>query len=181
MRKIKYIILNGPRSSGKTTIARELTRELAVIEGANGVVQDSFAAPLRHFFAVAFGDKYLGMNKELSRSELQGRSIREAQMELEQSMKKKYGEDCFARWLVHRTLRRPERLPVYVIVDDGKCDAELGAFSNPFVVKVFKSPMDTGHYNVESSFKFYNTGTIIDLIMNTRTLAKKVRETVDAY
>lgn len=180
MHKVRYVILNGPPSSGKSTIARELTRELAVQDQSNGVIQDSFASPLKHFFATALGDKFNTMNKEKARPELNGYSLRQAWIDLaEQYMKKRFGEDCFGRWLVCRSLRNPTKLPFYVIVDDGGFPGEINAVPNRFVVKVIRPGTDflgdsRGYFD-NPQYNFMNNGTMIDLFQEVKRLSKVLR------
>lgn len=184
--KVRYIVLNGPPSSGKSTLARELSRELSAL--GNTVALDSFAAPLKHFFAAALGDSYQTMNKEKARPELNGYSLREAWIDLaEQYMKKRYGEDCFGKWLVHRSLRM--KLPVvgspkFVVIDDGGFEPELWGLPKPLIVRVTRPTMswigDSRGYYSRHDLEFANVGTPIDLYNHAKTLAEAIVVKTDA-
>jgi len=165
---VKYLILNGPPSSGKTTIAREIVRVL----GGRGkiAVQDSFAAPMKHFIATALGERYQQMNKEKARPELNGASVRDFLIDLSQNyMKVKYGDDIFGRWLMHRTLRDPVTNPDYVVVDDGGFAPEIEAVTNRTVIRVVRPgcsfARDSRGYVQIFNYPFINDGDMTSLWM----------------
>lgn len=169
---ITYIVLNGPPGCGKTTIARELARMLSE---KRTTITDSFAAPMKHFIAVALGEKYNDMNKDIARPELNGYTVREFLIELsERHMKPRYGEDVFGRLLVHRSLRYTPP-PTFVVCDDGGFQAELDAVPNHVLVWVSRakldftndsrSYLDNPHYHVD------NDGHIDELWIIVRQLA----------
>lgn len=112
---VKYVALNGPPGSGKSTIARMLTEEL---QKQYVVKQDSFQAPLKHFIATALGEKFREMNKEKMRPEINGYSVNQFMKHMAVEAQAVYGGDCFARWLVHRILKDPLGVPDFVIIDD---------------------------------------------------------------
>lgn len=183
MSKIKYIILNGPPRSGKSILARELTAQLSThtLGGATkGVMQDAFAVPLKHFFAVAMGDKFSGMDKEKARPELNGYSLRESWIDLaENYIKKRFGDDVFGRWLVHRSLRHPTGLPLYYIVDDGGFVPEIDAVPKPFIVHVSRAGTsfqgDSRRYYPICHAAFDNDGNLSNLWTKAVALAKEIR------
>lgn len=131
-----YILFNSPSSSGKTTCAPELARELRKQLADDQVAQDSFAAPMKHFVAVAMAAQYGDMNKERAEAVLNGYSVREFLIGLsERYMKPEFGDDIFARLLHHRILRRDPQ-PRFVVVDDCGFDSEVDSVPRPFVVRV---------------------------------------------
>lgn len=157
---IKYIVLCGPPGSGKSTVARELAGKLAC-DSNTKVRMDSFAAPMKHFIATALGEPYQEMVKDRARPELNGYSVRQFLIGLaETHVKKVYGRDIFARWLVHRSLRKPHDLPTHVVVDDGGFDYEIEAVPNRLVVNVYRPgkdfSSDSRSYYPGPAYTFYN-------------------------
>lgn len=175
---IRYIILNGPPEAGKTTISTELVRAMRHECGDPGLVAiDSFAAPIKHFIAAALAEQYHKMNKSLPRPELSGRSVREALIALaEDHCKVVYGDDIFGKWLVHRSLKHPQKKPAYVIVDDGGFPAEVLAVPNRFVVRVTRDNKtftgDSRGYIEGPDWVLNNSGTMADTWIAVGQLAK---------
>lgn len=130
MRSPLYIILNGPSETGKSTlIARGLVSRLQLINGqfdrdteADKVLrihQDSFAAPMKNFIASTLGIKYSDLKKNTMMGIIAGYTPREFLIDLSENyIKGRYGDDAFARWLEHRTIRL-DPMPDFVICDDG--------------------------------------------------------------
>lgn len=174
---IKYIVLNGPPGSGKTTIAKELTRALP------NSTQDSFAAPHKHFIATALGEKYAEMDKDKPRAELNGYSVREVLIDMsELYFKPKYGQDVFARLFVHRSLKHPDKKPDYVIVDDIGFQEELDAIPNSLLVRVFRTgksfAQDSRSYLDpfgDKSWQLHNNGDVIDLYLKIKDLVDYIK------
>lgn len=167
---IKYIILNGPPSSGKTTIARELTTYLQ--RAGNVTMQDSFAMPLKHFIATALGEKYQEMDKEKIRPELNGISSRRFLVDLEENyLKALYGQDIFARWLMHRSLKNAQKKPDYVIIDDGRFKEEMEALPVKFLVRVVRNSKD-GRYLPNPNYILHNGSVMADLWLGVEQLFK---------
>ena len=141
---IRYVILNGPPSAGKTSLAKELCSKLNEDDRIERrqlptAYVDSFAAPLRHFFAVALGDRFRHMLKDEQRPELSGYTLRQCYIDLAETyIKGRFGEDIFAKWLVHRSLRYPHNKPLYVIIDDGGFRPEIEAVPNRFIVAIYR-------------------------------------------
>jgi hypothetical protein len=135
-----YLIINGPPRSGKTHVARELTA-LFTAAGLT-VAQDSFAAPMKHFIAVALGEKYQQMQKDEPRQIFLGTSVRSFLIDLSENyMKVKYGIDIFGRLLVHRSNRLDPK-PDILIVDDAGFDEEVEALGEGKYVLVKLSRPD---------------------------------------
>ena len=132
----RFVIFNGPPSSGKSTFAPELARQLRVHLAPDQVCMDSFAAPMKHYIATAMAWQYQEMKKERPEAVLQGYSIREFLIDLsERYMKPRYGDDVFARLLLYRILRRNPQ-PRFVVVDDCGFDEEITALTRPFLVRI---------------------------------------------
>ena len=179
---IRYIILNGPPGSGKTSIAVELVRALRKELGdADLVTSDSFSAPLKHFFGAALAEKYQNMDKEAQRPELSGRSVRQGLIELaEGHCKPLYGDDIFGKWLVHRSLKHPHKRPEIVVVDDGGFIAEICAVPNRFVVRVHRNGKDfrgdsRGYYD-PPDWILMNNSSFADMWMDVGDLVKHLTE-----
>lgn len=144
---IRYIILNGPPSAGKTSLAKELCSALNKNDPDRTriptAIVDSFAAPLRHFFAVALGDRFRSMRKDEQRPELSGFTLRQCYIDLAETyIKGRFGDDIFARWLIHRTLRFPNKKPQYVIIDDGGFIPEMQAVPNRMIIAIYRKGKD---------------------------------------
>lgn len=179
--KIRYVVLNGPPGSGKSTMAKEICSDLnnSCIPG-NYAVTDSLAAPIKHFFAAALGRSYDTFNKEIANVELNGYSIRQALIALaEDHCKAMYGEDCFARWLVHRSLHHPKWKPYYYIIDDGGFNVEIDAVPNKLVIRVdregktFKG--DSREYYATPDIIWENKGPLPGLWRGAKELAEKIK------
>ena len=171
---MNFVVLNGPPSSGKTTIARELARALS---GRYKTVTDSFAAPMKHLIAVALGEKYGEFPKDSPRDILRGSSVREFLIHFSQQyMKPRYGDDIWGRLLYHRALRYSPP-PVFVIVDDCGFIEELEALDGKqFLVKVrrrgtdFKG--DSRSYLPDPHWTFDNDVALDELWIRVRPLVQ---------
>lgn len=179
---IHYILLNGPKHSGKSTIARELSRDLNMIHenAPNTTTIDSFGAPFKHFIATALGAKYLDMDKERMMPELNGESVREFVVALAEGyIKSRYGKDAFGRWLNYRNLRFPDRLPRYVIVDDSRYIEDAEVLPNRSIIRVQRPGKHfenepNGQYLDLPNWTINNDGNIIELYMQIRNLAHEI-------
>lgn len=178
---IKYIILNGPSGCGKTTVARELVSRLTKLDYV--AIQDSFDAPLKHFFAAALGEKYRGMDKSRMRPELNGYTLNESLLTLKSVIRNRYGEDVLAKWLIHRTLKKPYSKPRYVIIDDGNFREDVDTMPNKLVVCVIRrtdgnamqfNPGEEGVYFDDHEYILYNDSLLNNLWMAVKSLAKYV-------
>jgi hypothetical protein len=188
-RDVRYIILNGPSGTGKSTlIAKGLMWRFKMLneayakgemleEGYEGfkpleyqlrVVQDSFANPLKHFIASTLGVPYAELKKNTMNAILNGYTPREFFIHLsEKYIKDRYGDDAFGRWLEHRILRL-DPLPNLVIIDDGGFYEErsaLGAYAR--VVRITREGKtfegDNRNFLSDPHYVLDNSGTIDDL------------------
>lgn len=177
---IRYIILNGPPGSGKTSIATELVRALRhEIGHPDAVTSDSFAAPIKHFVAAALAEKYANMNKEMPRAELSGRSARQALIALtEDHCKPLYGDDVFGKWLVYRTLKHPHKKPDFVVIDDGGFPGEILAVPNRFVIRVLREGKnftgDSRGFVDAPDWNLVNNGSFAETWVKVGELAKYI-------
>ncbi len=140
---VKFIILNGPPGSGKSTVyARQLTNFLRNLHH-KVVVQDSFAAPMKQFIAAALGEKYSDLAKDYPLAVLSGYSVREFLIDLsERYMKERYHDDIYGRLLYHRALRYSP-VPDYIVVDDGGFVPEKDALgTHAFIVRIMRPGHD---------------------------------------
>lgn len=175
---IRYVILNGPPGAGKTSISVELVRALrSALGDPTVVVFDSFAAPIKHFIAAALSEKYQNMDKERPRPELSGYSVRQGLIKLaEEHCKPVYGDDIFGKWLVHRTLKYPNKRPEFVVIDDGGFPGEITAVPNRFVVRVTREGRDfsgdsRGFYSPHD-WQIVNSGSFADMWIKVGDLAR---------
>lgn len=179
MRNPIYILLNGPPSSGKSTlIARGLMYRFKILNETYdmptdtdnyhlNVIQESFANPMKQFIASALGMKYADMKKEVMMGVLQGYTVREFLIDLsERYMKVRYGDDIFGRMLMHRVLRS-EPLPDIIVSDDCGFEVEahvLGMWKR--VVRVtrpgFDFSGDSRGYLPDPAYHFVNDCDIGD-------------------
>lgn len=155
---ITYIVLNGPTASGKSLIAKELCRKLNFGTASLHAITDSFAKPFKEFVASVLDEKYQRLDKDRLRAELSGESVREFLYGLTRYAKDVYGDDILGKWLVHRSLKNPHRLPKYYIVDDAKHPEDVMAIPKPFIVHVDRggTKFKSGAYLEGSLFTFDN-------------------------
>lgn len=183
MQHTRFIILNGPPGSGKTTIGRELASYIRDRHHVS-IVSDSFAAPMKHFIAVALGQSYLEMSKDSPRAEISGFSVREFLIDLSENyIKERYGEGAFGRWFYHR-VGRLNPAPAFVISDDCGFEPEYDAVSGGdrkrvILIRVTREGKtfsgDSRNYlPVEPNYVFDNNGDMADLWLRTRELADAI-------
>lgn len=180
MQYTRYIVLNGPPGSGKTTISRELARAFNDRHVTN--VSDSFAAPMKHFVATALGAQYHSLPKEAPRAELAGYSVRESLIDLsEQYLKPRYGDGIFGTWLAHR-IGRIMPSPSYVICDDGGFQPEVDALGRgkALIIRIERTGKsfanDSRAYLEDPFLTFTNNGDLVDLFLSVTALAKTIIE-----
>lgn len=178
----KYIVLNGPPKSGKSSAAHWLSRaikELHRQQGQQVLMQvDAFAAPMKHFIATALAERYGDMDKDKMRPELNGYSAREFLIHMsEHYMKERYGEDVFARLLVYRNLKHVPA-PDYVVIDDGGFAVEKMALTKPYIIRVTRPgcdySKDSRHYWDDPSFTLVNDADYDTLYMRVTTIARGI-------
>lgn len=137
MLKTTFILINGPQSSGKTSIIAPAivsrlnqssyfrTPNAAVI--SNYAVREEFSAPIKKFLEQTMGMPYADIPKNTKTGLLDGLTPREFSIDLsERYIKPNYGKDFYAKALVHRvTMMKP--LPRFCVVDDLGFLEELAA------------------------------------------------------
>ena len=177
---IKYILLNGPPQSGKSTIARELTSSLNMMIANGCAISDSLAAPMKHFVATALGEKYDRIPKASPLAELSGDTMRQFLIKLaEDYLKKHYGNDVFARWLVFRSLRYPH-LPKFVVVDDLGFPEEVDAVPDPYIIRVERPGYDFQNDSRQyvDGFRNYihNDGDMANIWARVSQIARELKD-----
>lgn len=183
MHKIRYVILNGPPSSGKSTLAKEICSALnnGLGEKSKFAITDSFSAPMKHFFSAALGRQYDTFLRDNPVPELNGFTMRECLIDLaEVYIKGRYGDDIFGRWLIHRALHHPKQLPHYIIVDDGFGGPEINPMSNYYIIKVVREGKtfegDNRRYYEKPDITFENKGPLPGLWRGAKGLAEKIKQ-----
>lgn len=161
----KYIILNGPAHSGKSTIARELCSFFRTVK--IDAFEDSFAAPIKHYIATAIGEKYSNMPKDSPVAILAGKSIRDFVINQSDYMKQEYGDDIYGRLLVNRTLRRNPK-PYFVVADSSNDADELDALrDDAILIRIeragYNFKRDSRQYLDRPLYTLKNNGNLADL------------------
>lgn len=164
----RFVLFNGPPSSGKTTSARHMVTLLR--NRSLRVESDSFATPIKHFIATLLGESYSKIKKDTMYPELQGETPRSVLIALsEEFMKPRYGEDVFGRMLYHRSLRFAPT-PDFVICDDSGFLPEfeaLGERNNRILIRIVRSGYtyagDSRNYLDEPDLLLTNDGSLTDL------------------
>lgn len=180
MQNTRFIILNGPPYSGKSTIARELSSYLR--EKHIPTVSDSFAAPMKHFIATALGEQYAVLPKDAPRAELAGYSVREFLIDLSENyIKPHYGDGAYGRWLYHR-IGRLNPAPTFVIADDGGFIEEFDALSGGnrkriVLIKITRPKHDfsndsRNYLPIDPDFTIENDGDLASLWLKTKQLSE---------
>lgn len=129
---VVYIALNGPPGAGKSTIAKELVMKFN--DKGYKAIQDSLAAPMKHFIATSLAEKYDKLNKDVPMDILMGDSPRRFLINLsEDYVKPRYGQDFWVRAMMYRALRYSPP-PNVVIVDDIGFKEEADALGSQLVL-----------------------------------------------
>lgn len=175
--KITYVILNGPPHSGKSIAARYLVSVLNITTTGPACIE-SFAAPMKHFIAVALGARYRELSKDTPVDVLAGYSVREFLIDLSENyIKPRYGTAAYGRWLVNRCVRF-NPLPRFVVVDDGGFVDEADAVPNRLIVRLLRRDTsfinDSRNYLPDPHFVVENNGTFNDLWNDCAELAKQI-------
>jgi len=178
--RIKYVILNGPPNSGKSTVARWLTRQLSISDDFQTAIQDEPAGPVKHFVATLLGERYSEMNKDKPRAELGGRSVRQFVINLsEDHIKAEYGPDFLGRMLVYRSLRRLNPKPDYVILESSQDGAEIDAIPDRYIVRMDRDGCtfdnDSRGFLATPNFILLNNGSLDDLMGTVILLVENIK------
>lgn len=180
MQYTRFIVLNGPPGSGKTSIARELSSWFA--ERHIEAISDSFAAPMKHFIATALGQQYNSMAKDAPRAELNGYSVREFLIDLSETyIKERYGPSVYGRWLYHR-VGRIMPSPAFVICDDSGFVEEYEALGKgkAILVRITRPGKDftddSRNYLPDPHYTFDNDGDMATMWIKAAQLGKWIME-----
>ncbi len=183
-----FIVLNGPPYSGKTHIANTITNELrahmrkTVIAHPQGaaelVMQDSFAAPMKHFISTILGVKYKDLKKDVMVAALRGYTPRQFLISLsEDHIKPIYGEDFYGRAMLHR-VGRLEPQPLYMVVDDSGFEEEIEPITKRLVIKLTRPGCsyegDSRNYLSEFDYELANDGTLDELDTKIRLILSHI-------
>lgn len=115
-----YIVINGAPHSGRTTLAKIISRELG-----ESAIREEFNRPLKHFFSAGLGMPWEQIDTPIAKAILNGQRGVDALRQLRTHIRAVFGPDALARWLEHRVLgMRP--LPRFVIIDDGLFAEDVG-------------------------------------------------------
>lgn len=110
-----FVLLNGPPGCGKTTLKRMLVQEVNNTSEATAG-GESFASPIKEFLASSLRMPYDDIDKNTHHPTLLT-TPHQFLIDLSQEhMKPRYGEDIFARLLLHRVKNSPPK--DVVVVDD---------------------------------------------------------------
>lgn len=144
-----YLVLNGPPSSGKSTLQRHAIRAFTYKLKA---FPESIAAPIKQCMAAFLGVAYSSIKKDEKLNLLKLANVdrehdpREALIELsEHHFKRLYGDDIFGRALLYRTSsnHRVHNNQVFVI-DDCGFEEEFSAFprERTYLVRIIRPGFD---------------------------------------
>jgi hypothetical protein len=178
---IKWIVFKGPSQSGRSTAAHWLAKSIKAVYprgcGVPDIIVDSLDAPMKHFVATAFGEKFRDMDLLRMCPELSGYSIVSWIEALRDVSEKHFGDDIFARLLMHRNLRMKASMPDYVIVDDGRVGRDSEVSMKPRIVCIqrdAKRVFTSETWYADADTFICNTGSIEDLYEQVRLYAERV-------
>lgn len=187
-----FVVLNGPSGSGKSLeIMPRILNGLRAVALKNAqsmkswlelselmridiqndiydnVINDSFAAPMKLYIERLLGIPYHEIEKNKPMKELAGYTPRQFLIsESEDHMKKRYGQDIFAKTLVARVLRRDDD-PLFVVIDDGGFQPEVDALPKRLLIRVERPGKsfegDSRNYLPDPDFTLVNDGSLTDL------------------
>ena len=171
-----YVAFNGPPRSGKSTAAWMLREQL---QGRFLTMQESFAAPMKHFVATAMGERYRDMNKDKPRALWRGQSVRQVLIHMsEYYLKERYGDEIFGQLLVERVANLETR-PQIVIIDDTGFEQEWSVCRPGFLIRIEREGCDFSYdsrsYHSQPDATVINNGDLFDLDLRLQSIAEDIR------
>lgn len=132
--KVTYILLNGPASCGKSTIAGEMIRHLT--HKNIRCKRDEIAGPVKKFIANLLGLPYSSIKKDEINSILSETPRRFLINLIEDYLKENYGDDFLSRTFIYRN----NNFDGVVIADDCGFDTELEIIprAQSFIIRVLR-------------------------------------------
>jgi hypothetical protein len=170
-----YIAINGPPSSGRTTVAKLFQQRLrnSVIAELNG--------PLKQLFCTGLGMKWENMRGDNQRDVLNGRTTVDAIRQLRYHLRGLYGPDVLARWLKFRVLGMMP-VPDVVIMDDALFAEDVASFRpDVTLIRMIKgeeknfTPISSPDYTVINANDVTYLAKRVDQIMGTMPDARQGR------
>ena len=126
-----YITINGPRHSGRSTLARMLNHRL------KGSMRMELHTPIKQLFCTGLGMEWERLDNDHMRSSLNGRSTIAAMKQLRLHLRGVYGPSVLGDWLCHRVLGMDPK-PDIVIVDDVLYLDDLIPFESNTTVRIIR-------------------------------------------
>ena len=171
-----FVVLNGPPGSSLEIMPRILNGlrvyadkrmaedGISDVLPRDVVINDSFAAPMKLYIEHLLGIPYHKIEKNQSMEVLNFYTPRQFLIsESEDHMKKRYGQDIFAKTLVSR-VGRLEIVPAFVVIDGVGFQPEVDALPRRLLIRVERPGKsfegDSRNYLPDPDFTLVNDGSL---------------------